>query len=136
MIPDEKVFAANGPPLHGPSLVKRLLAKGWDYCCAICGINEWCGQRLVLHLDHINGINNDNRLENLRLLCPNCHSQTPTYCNRARERRACYTWRHASVMELVDIAVLGAAGRKSVGVRVPPLALPSYEAFRTLRSGG
>jgi 5-methylcytosine-specific restriction endonuclease McrA len=39
---------------------------------------------LVLHIDHINGINNDNRLSNLRLLCPNCHSQTATYCNRRR----------------------------------------------------
>jgi 5-methylcytosine-specific restriction endonuclease McrA len=39
----------------------------------------------VLHLDHINGINNDNRRENLRFLCPNCHSQTPTYGNRARD---------------------------------------------------
>ena len=99
MIPDEQVFLANGPPLHGPALAKRLLARGWEYCCAICGINEWRGQRLVLHLDHINGINNDNRVTNLRLLCPNCHSQTPTYGNRARERRACYTWRHASVTE-------------------------------------
>ena len=34
----------------------------------------------MLQLDHINGINTDHRLENLRLLCPNCHSQTPTYC--------------------------------------------------------
>jgi 5-methylcytosine-specific restriction endonuclease McrA len=98
MIPDEKV-RSEWSTAPRPSLVKRLLAKGWDYRCAICGIDEWCGKRLVLHLDHITGINNDNRVENLRLLCPNCHSQTPTYCNRARERRACYTWRHASVTE-------------------------------------
>jgi len=47
------------------------------YKCAICGITEWKGK--TLSLDHINGINNDNRLENLRFLCPNCHSQTDTY---------------------------------------------------------
>ena len=49
------------------------------YKCAICGINQWNGKTLSLELDHINGINNDNRLENLRFLCPNCHSQTSTY---------------------------------------------------------
>lgn len=52
-------------------------------CCAECGITEWQGKTLSLHLDHINGVNNDNRLENLRLLCPNCHSLTETYCGKA-----------------------------------------------------
>jgi transposase len=42
----------------------------------------WAGKAVVLHLDHINGINNDHRLENLRWLCPNCHSQTETYCGK------------------------------------------------------
>lgn len=48
--------------------------------CYICKINEWLGKKIVLQLDHINGIRSDNRLENLRLLCPNCHSQTDTFC--------------------------------------------------------
>ena len=56
---------------------------GVPYACTTCGINEWQGKPLTLHLDHINGINNDNRIENLRLLCPNCHSQTETYGRRA-----------------------------------------------------
>ena len=47
---------------------------------------EWQGKPLSLHLDHINGVNNDNRLENLRLLCPNCHSQTPTYAGRKNRK--------------------------------------------------
>lgn len=83
MRPDEEVFIENAPPMHGPKIVKRLLQKGLQYECAICGISEWRGRRLVLHLDHINGINNDNRFENLRLLCPNCHSQTDTYGRKA-----------------------------------------------------
>ena len=53
--------------------------------CAICGINEWLGQPLVLQLHHINGDNTDNRLENLQLLCPNCHSQTDNYCGNANK---------------------------------------------------
>jgi Zn finger protein HypA/HybF involved in hydrogenase expression len=43
-------------------------------------IDNWKGNPLSLQLDHINGINDDNRLENLRFLCPNCHSQTETFC--------------------------------------------------------
>lgn len=48
--------------------------------CVKCMIGpEWQGEPLVLHLDHKSGDRKDNRLSNLRLLCPNCHSQTPTY---------------------------------------------------------
>lgn len=51
--------------------------------CAICGLEDvWQDKAISLHLDHINGIHNDHRLENLRFLCPNCHSQTSTYAGR------------------------------------------------------
>ena len=50
--------------------------------CAECGLTHWRGKRLSLHIDHINGVRNDHRLENLRMLCPNCHSQTETYGGR------------------------------------------------------
>lgn len=56
-----------------------------EYQCQVCGISEWNGQKLSLHLDHINGINNDNRLENLRFLCPNCHSLTESYCGKNKK---------------------------------------------------
>lgn len=53
------------------------------YKCDLCGnTGSWNGQLLSLQLDHINGINNDNRLENLRFLCPNCHSQTETFSGK------------------------------------------------------
>lgn len=60
-----------------------------EYKCSIeaCGISEWLGERISLHLDHINGINNDNRLENLRFLCPNCHSQTETFSGRNKKSK-------------------------------------------------
>lgn len=54
-------------------------------CCGLC--EEWNGSPLVLELDHINGNSNDNSLDNLRILCPNCHSQTPTF--RGRKNKKC-----------------------------------------------
>lgn len=66
---------------HSRSVLRRYVIKNGliPYKCAICGCVEWQGKTLSLEIDHINGINNDNRLENLRFLCPNCHSQTSTY---------------------------------------------------------
>jgi hypothetical protein len=51
--------------------------------CSLCPCtDEWNGLKLVLHLDHIDGDSDNDRLSNVRLLCPNCHSQTETYCSR------------------------------------------------------
>jgi 5-methylcytosine-specific restriction endonuclease McrA len=65
------------------SIKRRLLELGWlTNRCSRCGIADWRGRPLTIHVDHINGINDDWRLENLRMLCPNCHSQTPTFSGR------------------------------------------------------
>lgn len=64
-------------------LKKRLIKEEvLEYKCSICSLKEWNNKELVLQLDHINGVSNDNRIENLRLLCPNCHSQTDTYAGK------------------------------------------------------
>lgn len=78
----EKLFCKNSK--HNRNVLRKTIIRDnlLPYKCAICGAIEWQGKTLSLELDHINGENNDNRLENLRFLCPNCHSQTDTYGSR------------------------------------------------------
>lgn len=65
-------------------LKNRLYDEGIkERVCELCGQNEiWYGNKMSLILDHINGINNDNRLENLRIVCPNCDATLPTFSGR------------------------------------------------------
>jgi hypothetical protein len=86
-VPDAEVFCVDSTYLNRDRIKQRLISSGVPERCAICGLGpEWQGQPLTLHLDHINGVFNDNRRENLRLLCPNCHSQTETYSGRSAAR--------------------------------------------------
>lgn len=78
----ENILVENSPYQRG-SLKRRLLKNEMlTYHCYECKTIEWNNKPLSLHLDHINGVNDDHRIENLRLLCPNCHSQTDTFAGR------------------------------------------------------
>ncbi|MFD8568269.1 HNH endonuclease [Streptomyces sp. NPDC059639] len=72
--------------IHGIRLRRELLRLGFPEQCAMCGRTEWRGEPIPLEVDHLSGEWWDNRPENLRLLCPNCHSVTDTY--RGRKRRS------------------------------------------------
>lgn len=79
-----EILVEDSPYTNLTSLKKRIISEGiLEYKCDICGnTGEWNGKQLSLQLDHINGKHTDNRIENLRLLCPNCHSQTETFSKR------------------------------------------------------
>jgi hypothetical protein len=65
-----------------PKWVHKTLAELRGYACEVCGISEHNGKPLKLECDHIDGDHTNNMITNLRLICPNCHSQTPTYKNK------------------------------------------------------
>lgn len=80
----EEILIKDSNYRNSDRLKKRLIKENiLQYKCAICGNEgEWNGLPLSLQLDHINGNHFDNRIENLRILCPNCHSQTNTYSGK------------------------------------------------------
>lgn len=81
-MPLEQLLGARRNRNH---LKQRLFALGLkEPICEACGLSQWLGRPLTLALHHVNGRGHDNRLENLQLLCPNCHSQTDNFAGRNR----------------------------------------------------
>ena len=79
--PLNEILEGKHPKYRTARLKERMLQEGLlENKCDSCGLeNSWNGKSIVMELDHINGVNNDHRKSNLRLLCPNCHSLTKTY---------------------------------------------------------
>lgn len=89
-IPAEEYLGTN-KFITSSKLKNKLFKEGIkENKCEICGISTWQGQKIQCQLHHINGNNQDNRLENLQILCPNCHSLTENFCGNANEKVANY----------------------------------------------
>jgi hypothetical protein len=83
-----ETYLVRGRRTNRSHLKLRLLRDGLKQNrCERCGIDSWLGESLSMALHHINGDGLDNRLENLALLCPNCHAQTPNFSGKNRRLR-------------------------------------------------
>lgn len=84
--PDLTAFTTDSNKKNGSNLLKSLINIRGYRKCENCGITEWLGVPVFLQVHHINGEHSDNRLENLMMICPNCHALTNTYCIRKSKR--------------------------------------------------
>lgn len=83
----DKVLKKGGKGWRSSAIREKLYFFGLrEKECEKCGIKEWNGVDITLHLDHIDGDHSNNELSNLRILCPNCHSQTITYCGNKNKK--------------------------------------------------
>jgi 5-methylcytosine-specific restriction endonuclease McrA len=88
-IPLDEILVENSTFHNLTHLKARLVKDGLlEKRCSICGLTDWLGKPISLVMDHINGVNNDHRLENLRFLCPNCNSQQDTFAGRNKRLRS------------------------------------------------
>ena len=103
-IPINEILIENSQYNSRSALKRRLLnEKTFNYECVFCGNDgNWMGKKFSLILDHINGVNNDNRKENLRFLCPNCNATLDTHCGKNVKNRK-NTKPKKSIEEILNI---------------------------------
>ena len=82
-IPLNEILEGKHPEYQTFKLKKRLIwEKVKENKCEVCGISEWMNRELIMQLDHIDGDPHNHKLDNLRMICPNCHCQTDTWCGK------------------------------------------------------
>ena len=84
LVPIEHYFSGAAHTTSHRLRLKLLATGTFPHRCDICRLTEWLEKPIPLELDHIDGCHDNNQKENLRLLCPNCHTQTPTYGSKKR----------------------------------------------------
>lgn len=84
----EEVLVVNSTYTRANLRRRIIKLKLIEYKCFICNLDSWNSNKLSLVLDHINGVPNDNRIENLRFLCPNCNSQQSTFAGRNKKKKS------------------------------------------------
>jgi hypothetical protein len=85
---DLEMYLSNEYPIGSHRLRLRLISEGYKEAkCECCGITEWNGKAAPLELEHKDGNHSNNALENLLILCPNCHAQTETYRGRNKRKK-------------------------------------------------
>lgn len=82
----------------GSTTIRDHVFRQREHKCEVCGLFEWCGEPINLEIHHINGVNCDNRLENLQIICPNCHSQTDNFRNKKRKTTFPGAWGEAPLI--------------------------------------
>jgi hypothetical protein len=81
----KEILEGKHPTFQTYKLKMRLLKEGiFENECSICGLDSWLGNPLMIELDHIDGDSHNHKIDNLRMLCPNCHSQTQTFRSKKR----------------------------------------------------
>ena len=122
-----EMYLSNSKPITSWKLKNKLIEAGIKKNkCEICGISEWNHKPIACQLHHKNGDNRDNRLDNLQILCPNCHSQTDSYAGKSL--RMTEPKRKAKLKKKLSQEELSKANSHA-NVSCRKVTRPSYEQF-------
>lgn len=129
-IPTEQILVSGSTYQSTSTLKKRLYKEKLKQpICEECGQDEnWRGNNISMILDHINGKHDDNRLENLRIVCPNCNASLPTHCGKNAKRNKKINKRNNSYFKISESEKFLNKKRQSIKSRVKKR--PTYEVLQ------